>query len=137
MNGYTAPYDDIIDLSRPVYGKRKPMPVSDRAAQFAPFSALSGYGASVTEEARLTEERTEPDEEMSAKINTYLNILHDRICEHPRISVTYFVPDSRKQGGAYADHTGALRHIDDLSRRLIFTDGTQVRIDDLCDISFL
>ena len=91
-------YDDIIDLPRPK-SRHEPMPMSDRAAQFSPFATLTGYGDAIDETARLTDVRIELSEEERAELDykqQYLSTL-----DAPTVSVTYFVPDERKSGGAY------------------------------------
>ena len=97
-------YDDILTRERP-RGKRQPMPVSDRAAQFAPFAALTGYDEAVAETARLTDSKIELGEDRAADINDKLCMLRDRLYERPEAEVTYFVPDGRKSGGSYVTLT--------------------------------
>lgn len=121
-------YDDIIDLPRP-RSAHEPMPMSDRAAQFSPFAALTGYDAAIDETARLTDERIElsPDEreELDYK-QQYISTL-----DNPTVTVTYFVPDARKAGGAYVTHIGVLKRIDETEHALVFEDGTMVMLDDV------
>ena len=124
-------YDDIIDLPRPK-SKHEPMPMSDRAAQFSPFAALTGYGDAIDETARLTDVRIELSEEERAELDykqQYLSTL-----DAPTVSVTYFVPDERKSGGAYVTHTGALKRIDEVERAMVFADGTRVDMDEVVGI---
>lgn len=121
-------YDDIIDLPRPK-SKHEPMPMSDRAAQFSPFAALTGYGDAIDETARLTDHRIELSEEERAELDykqQYLATL-----DSPTVTVTYFVPDSRKSGGAYVTHTGTLKRIDEVERMMVFADGTRVEMDEV------
>ena len=127
----SGPYDDILHGRRPVSAKHPPMSQADRAAQFSPFAALTGYEAAVRETARLTEGRIELSEEEKASIDAVLQYLQDCISEQPPVIVTYFVPDRKKDGGAYVTVTGPLKRIDLLERRLLFTDGTQIPIDDI------
>ena len=124
-------YDDIIDLPRPK-SKHEPMPMSDRAAQFSPFAALTGYGDAIDETARLTDRRIELSEEESAELDykqQYLATL-----DAPTVTVTYFVPDERKSGGAYVTHTGVLKRVDEIERMMLFMDGTRVELDDVMGI---
>ena len=124
-------YDDIIDLPRPK-SKHEPMPMSDRAAQFSPFAALTGYGAAIDETARLTDARIELSEEERAELDyrqQYLSTL-----DAPTVTVTYFVPDERKTGGAYVTHTGVLKRIDEVERAMVFEDGTRVEMDEVVGI---
>lgn len=124
-------YDDIIDLPRPK-SKHEPMPMSDRAAQFSPFAALTGYGDAIDETARLTDARIELSEEERAELDykqQYLSTL-----DSPMVTVTYFVPDSRKSGGAYVTHTGVLKRVDEVERMVVFKDGLRVPLDEVMDI---
>ncbi|MEE0794990.1 MAG: hypothetical protein U0M31_06125 [Oscillospiraceae bacterium] len=124
-------YDDIIDLPRPK-SKHEPMPMSDRAAQFSPFAALTGYGDAIDETARLTDHRIELSEEQRAELDykqQYLATL-----DAPTVTVTYFVPDERKTGGAYVTHTGTLKRIDELERMMVFADGARVSLDEVIAI---
>ena len=124
-------YDDIIDLPRPK-SKHEPMPMSDRAAQFSPFAALTGYGDAIDETARLTDRRIELSEEESAELDykqQYLATL-----DAPTVTVTYFIPDERKSGGAYVTHTGVLKRVDEVERMVVFKDGLRVPLDEVMDI---
>lgn len=124
-------YDDIIDLPRPK-SKHEPMPMSDRAAQFSPFAALTGYGDAIDETARLTDARIELSEEERAELDykqQYLATL-----DAPTVTVTYFVPDERKSGGAYVTHTGVLKRVDEVERMVVFKDGLRVPLDEVMDI---
>lgn len=124
-------YDDIIDLPRPK-SKYEPMPMSDRAAQFSPFAALTGYGDAIDETARLTDRRIELSEEERAELDyrqQYLSTL-----DSPTVTVTYFVPDERKTGGAYVTHTGVLKRVDEDERMVVFKDGLRVPLDEVMDI---
>ena len=124
-------YDDIIDLPRPK-SKHEPMPMSDRAAQFSPFAALTGYGDAIDETARLTDARIELSEEERAELDyrqQYLSTL-----DSPMVTVTYFVPDERKSGGAYVTHTGVLKRVDEVESMVVFKDGLRVPLDEVMDI---
>ena len=124
-------YDDIIDLPRPK-SKHEPMPMSDRAAQFSPFAALTGYGDAIDETARLTDRRIELSEEERAELDykqQYLATL-----DAPTVTVTYFVPDERKTGGAYVTHTGVLKRVDEVESMVVFKDGLRVPLDEVMDI---
>ena len=106
-----TPYDDIIHLPHHVSQNHPQMPMLDRAAQFAPFAALTGYEAAVGETARLTAERRELDPQEAEELNRRLSELVARLPDHPEVTVEYFVPDNRKAGGAYVTMTGRVRHI--------------------------
>lgn len=124
-------YDDIIDLPRPK-SKHKPMPMSDRAAQFSPFAALTGYGDAIDETARLTDARIELSEEERAELDYKQQ--HFAALDAPTVAVTYFVPDERKEGGAYVTHTGVLKRVDEIERMVVFKDGLRVPLDEVMDI---
>lgn len=123
-------YDDILDLPRPK-SAHEPMPMSDRAAQFSPFAALTGYEDAIDETARLTDARVELGESAVEELERKLIDLAARISERPEISVTYFVPDARKEGGAYVTRTGTLKRIDELGRELVFADGARIAVGDI------
>jgi hypothetical protein len=127
-------YEDMIDLPRPVCATRARMPLGSRAAQFAPFAALTGFEAAVAETARLTDERVEPDDCAKELLNERLNIIMDRQNERPRVCITYFVPDPRKPGGSYASLTGRVRRIDEYGRAVVMEDKTKIAIDEIISI---
>ncbi|MBP3793647.1 MAG: hypothetical protein ILA24_06370 [Ruminococcus sp.] len=129
-------YDDIKHLTRPQYDDLHPMSMHDRAAQFSPFAALVGYDDAVAETARLTDSRLELTEDEMSELNANLNRLLDSLDEQPQISVTYFVPDKYKTGGRYIVKTGTVRRIDEYARILIFTDKSEIPIDDVVQIDF-
>ncbi len=111
------------------------MSLHDRAAQFSPFAALTGYEDAVGEAARLTDRRQELDEEQAARLEQQLSLLTETAAERPEITVTYFLPDARKSGGKYVTAQGALRRIDETEKTLIFTDGRRIAIRDIWEIS--
>ncbi len=127
-------YDDIIDLPHHVSSTRPRMPMIDRAAQFQPFRALTGYEDAVRETARLTDRRIELTEEEKARLDAALQRLMDSISSRPQVSVTWFQPDKRKAGGAYVTTTGRLKKIDDLEGVLILLGGERIVIEDILDI---
>lgn len=129
-----GPYDDILYRSRPVSTTHPPMSQADRAAQFSPFAALTGYEAAVRETARLTQGRITLSEEEKESINRVLLYLQDHLSEQPPVLVTYFLPDQKKDGGAYLTLRGTLRRIAPLERQLLLTDGTQIPIDDITQL---
>lgn len=130
-------YDDIINLSRPQYHDLPPMSIHDRAAQFSPFAALVGYDAAVEETARLTDSRREMEEDEINELNRQLSELNKRLSEHPRIRVTYFIRDRKKEGGRYASKIGNARTIDQAENRIIFTDGESVPVKDMYSVVFI
>ena len=129
-------YDDIINLPHHVSRKHPQMSIHDRAAQFAPFAALTGHGEAIAETARLTDRKIELDDYEKMKLDEKLLILQEHIMEMPEISVTYFCPDKKKEGGKYVPITKALRKINDMERTLLMEDGMQIRIEDILEVSF-
>lgn len=129
------PYEDILLLPHPVSKKHAPMPAGDRAAQFAPFAALTGYDAAVQETARLTQERLELDESERAALDDELAQLAKRLPEQPQIAVTYFLPDERKQGGAYVTATGALKKIIEHEHVLVLASGERIPMEEIIAIA--
>ncbi len=127
-------YEKIIDLPHHVSARHPRMSDADRAAQFAPFAALSGYGASVAEAGRLTEEKIGLGEEEAERLDRRLRLLAERVREHPAVNVRYFRPDSRKEGGAAVCKSGSLKRMDETERLIIFTDGTKICVDDIYEI---
>lgn len=130
----SGPYDDILHLNRPVSQSHPPMPRADRAAQFSPFAALTGYEDAVRETARLTQGRLELTDEEKSTIDGVLQALSAHLSDHPSVIVTYFLPDEKKDGGAYVTVTGCLRRIDVLARQFLLLDGTQIPIDDISQL---
>lgn len=129
-------YDDIINLSRPI-SKRPRMSLEQRAAQFAPFAALTGYDNKVRETARLTSERIEIDEEQKLELNFKLQLIQYKIKEQPKIEITYFIPDKRKQGGKYENIKNNVKKIDNYENKLIMVDGLSISINEIIDIQIL
>ncbi len=128
-------YDDIIRLPHHVSRNHPQMPLRDRAAQFAPFSALTGYEEAVWETARLTAEKRELSPQETAELNRRLADLAARLKNRPEVTVEYFVPDERKSGGTYVTVTGAVRNISAAERIMTLTDGTAVPLDDIAALT--
>lgn len=127
-------YDKIIHLTRPQYDDFPPMPIEDRAAQFSPFAAVVGYDDAVDETARLTDARIDLAEDEITALNESLERLRASLSDKPTVKVTYFVPDSRKEGGKYVDKVGVVRRIDDYGGLLIFTDGDSIKISEIIKV---
>ena len=127
-------YDDIINLPHHQSTKHKQMSNYQRAAQFAPFAALTGYDAAIDETARLTDEKLELSDEQTEFLNQQIQLLTERLSEQPQVGITYFLPDDRKSGGEYVTITGNVRRVDDFNREIVFTDGLTVKIDDVWNI---
>lgn len=130
----TKSYEDIINLPRHVSPTRPQMPVIKRAAQFAPFAALRGHEAAVREKARLTDQRIELDEYVQDALNETLRLLAARLKEEPKVRITYFQPDVRKDGGSYVTAVGSVQKIDEYTQRLILSDGTAISMADILSI---
>lgn len=130
----SGPYDDIINLSHPTSAKHPRMSISDRAAIFSPFAALTGHAAAIRETARLTDQRMELDEDTRAELDLKQQILSDRIAERPEVSVVWFRPDEKKDGGQYVTTTGQLKKVDDIERVLRFDDGTTIPLGDVLEL---
>ena len=107
----------------------------ERAAQFAPFAALTGYDAMVNETARLTDVKEELDEEQILALNEVLSVIVERINEHPKVSVTWFRKDARKKGGAYVSTEGSVRDVDLANRHIILKEGDRIPMDDVASIA--
>jgi hypothetical protein len=110
------------------------MAAESRAAQFAPFAALTGYGEEIAETGRLTDRRVELDESRKAMLDEKLQMLLEQADEAPKVSITYFVPDEKKAGGAYVTVTGRIRRLDAYTRTLLMKDDTIIPLDEIFDI---
>ena len=130
-----SPYADIIHLPHHVSQNHPQMPMHDRAAQFAPFAALTGYEAAVGETARLTSERRELDPQEAEELNRRLTELAARLPDHPEVTVEYFVPDDRKAGGAYVTVTGRVRYISVAEKTLVMEDGAEIPMEDIISMT--
>lgn len=124
-------YDDMIGLPHPVSRFHPPMARSKRAAQFAPFDALTGFGEAIHEAGRETEEKKELSEDMIDMINVRLAMIQHHIEEQPNISVTYFIPDNKKTGGRYVTVSGNVKKLDGTGHAIIMADGTKIPIEDV------
>ena len=118
----THQYDDIIHLAHHVSKTHPPMPIQDRAAQFAPFAALTGHHDAVKETARLTENRMELDENCKVVLDGKLQNIQEQLSSSPVVSITYFEPDLKKAGGTYVTMTGCVKKIDEYERAVVLTD---------------
>ena len=107
------------------------MPIRDRAAIFSPFAALSGHGAAIAETARLTERRVELDEDTRAELDRRQAVLLEHMDKQPEVTVTWFQPDEKKDGGAYLAATGRLKKFRELERILVLADGTEIPMEDV------
>ena len=127
-------YDDIINLPHHVSAVHPRMSALDRAAQFSPFAALTGHEAAISETARLTDARPELDDAKKEELDGRLQIIREYLAMEPEITVTYFVPDARKEGGSYLRTTGTVKKLDDTGHMVIMADGTSIPMEDIYEI---
>lgn len=140
QSGNYEKYADIINLPHHQSAVRPHMPVEDRAAQFSPFAALTGYEDAVKETARLTDERIELDEYSKEDLNIQLNKLKNQLQGSDKevgqpVSITHFVPDGRKAGGAYVTIVGRVKKIDEYEHLVVMTDGVVIPINEITQIA--
>lgn len=124
-------YNEIMSLPHHVSKTHPQMPMSDRAAQFSPFAALTGYDSAIRETGRLTDERIELDEEALMALNMRYQLLMDSLKESPEVRITYFKPDERKSGGAYLTVSGIVKKVDDYERMITMRNGVVIPLDDV------
>jgi len=125
-------YDDIIDVEYPLKTDRPRMSLYNRASQFAPFAALTGYDALIGETARLTDNRIEMDENMRAELDrSFAELLQN---PQKKFDITYFLRDKRKAGGAYLSVSGLMKKYDEIEKTILMTDGTLIPMDDVLSI---
>ncbi len=127
----TNAYDDIIHLPHHVSQTRARMSLLNRAAQFAPFAALTGYDAAVAETARLTQQKRQLDVDAWTDLNQKLLWLRERIPDAPQVTITYFVPDGRKTGGAYVTVMGSVCRMEENQKWLMLADGTKIPFENI------
>lgn len=127
-------YDQIINLDRPFDSKHPAMSIHNRAAQFAPFDALTGFGGRIHEVSRLTDARIELTDEIKQVINDQLRQIEAHIKEQPLVTVTYSLPDKAKDGGSYQTLTAPAVKIDTYDERLHLEDDISIAFDDIIDI---
>ena len=132
-------YDDILHLPHHVSPTRRRMTMAERAAQFSPFAALTGYEDAVQETGRVTEQRIELSEDEKAVLDRKQQIILVALerGEQPKVSVTYFQPDKRKSGGEYVAITRTVKKVSDPDRKMIFSDGTEISLTDITTIEIL
>lgn len=138
MNEDIQRYDDIIHLPHPEPSTHPRMTMENRAAQFSPFAALTGYDEATREEARLTDEKRELSDDMMEMLDARLAVLEQHLKEHPAITVTYFHQDEKKSGGRYITVSGNLKNLDGVKHILHMADSTKIPIEDIrlieCDL---
>jgi hypothetical protein len=134
MNNSNNKYEDIINMPHYVSSTRSRMSRIDRAAQFAPFAALTGYESSVKEEARLTDKKIELDEYMIALLDEKIRIIQELLPDCPEVEITYFIPDKNKDGGQYVSVIGGVMKVDTYERSIVMEDQLIIPIKDIIDI---
>ncbi len=127
-------YSDIIHLPHHVSKTHPQMSMHDRAAQFSPFAALTGYDSAILETARLTKEKILLNEDMQELLDIKFQRLLEHLSEKPLISITFFCPDKHKQGGSYVSISGTVKKLDLFQRILTLEDGMQIFLDDILSI---
>jgi hypothetical protein len=124
-------YDDIINLPHHVSKTHPHMSLADRAAQFSPFAALTGYEDAIKEAGRIVDEKIELSEEEKEEINRQLNYLNEHKKDNIQITITYFLKDMKKNGGSYRQITSNLKRLDEIEKTIQLADNTILRIDDI------
>ena len=128
-------YDDIINLPHHESKTHPRMSKLNRAAQFSPYAALTGFDREIKEAARLTNKKIELDEIEKSVLDEKLRIIQDQISNQPEITITYFQPDEKKLGGTYLSISGIVKKIDGYNRAIVMQDGTRIKIEDIINIS--
>ena len=127
-------YDDIINLKRPI-SKHPKMSLYQRSAQFAPFAALTGYEGQVKETARLTDKRIELDEEMKLILDLKIQVIKEMLSDNPEVEITYFIPDTRKDGGKYETIINNVKKIDSYNEHIIMQNNLKIEIKEIININ--
>ena len=127
----SGPYDDILSLPHHISATRPHMSAIDRAAQFSPFAALTGYDAVIKETARSTVDRIELEEDAKAVINDWLRMLKEQINKHANVSITYFKKDNKKDGGEYVTISSRVKKIDEFMGVVALSDGMIIPFEDI------
>ena len=127
-------YDDIINLKRPI-SKHPKMSLYQRSAQFAPFAALTGYEGQVKETARLTDRRIELDEEMKLILDLKIQVIKEMLSDNPEVEITYFIPDTRKDGGKYVTIINNVKKIDSYNEHIIMQNNLKIEIKEIININ--
>lgn len=125
------PYEDIVNIPRHISKVHPQATMADRAARFSPFAAISGYDDMVKEAARVTEERIDITDATKELLNEKLNMIIEFLDEEPEVTITYFEPDKKKDGGAYISITGTVKRIDEYERIVLMSNDKKIRIDEI------
>lgn len=134
-NEGTHLYHDILHLPHHISTSRPQMPMSDRAAQFSPFAALTGYDSAIAETQRLTDQKIVLDDDALKHLDQKFQFLMKHLTDEPNVSITYFKADERKTGGTYLKRSGTIKKLDAFKRQITMQDGTQIPMDDIVDIN--
>ena len=127
-------YDDIINLHRPI-SKHPQMSLYQRSAQFAPFAALTGYEGQIKEKARITDRRIELDEEMKLILDLKIQVIKEMLSDNPEVEITYFIPDTRKDGGKYETIINNVKKIDSYNEHIIMQNNLKIEIKEIININ--
>ncbi len=127
-------YDDIINMPHHISKKHPRMSLENRSAQFAPFAALTGYEDEVEETARITDKKIEITDEIKSTINMRLQIIQEKINTKPKVTIKYFIPDNKKEGGSYKTVTSNVLKIDQYNKLVVLKDNTKIFISDIINI---
>ena len=133
----TNDYDDIINLPHYEPKHHPRMSMWNRAAQFAPFAALTGYDAAIQESNRVTEDRIDLGESANEELNRKMEMLLSKLSEQPSVTIEYFVPDEHKEGGFYQSYTGDVKRIDEYEQTMVMTDGTKIVLRMITNITII
>ena len=131
----SGPYEDMLHLPHHTSSDRPRMSMSDRAAQFSPFAALTGYDAAIQETGRLTDAKIELTDDELNILNRKALLLEESVRTGLQVEITYFLPDGRKKGGSYDTVRGTIKKIDTIERMIRMTDGTVIPINAVIDIT--
>lgn len=134
QNGSDHKYDDMLHLPHHVSKTRRRMTRLERAAQFSPFAALTGYDATIQEAGRLTDARAILTESSHERLDEKLRRILEEIGRQPEVTVTYFEPDLRKEGGAYVHVTGRVKKVDGYKQVMTMADGTEIPMEQVFDL---
>ena len=131
----TNDYDDIIN--QPHYEpKHHPrMSMWNRAAQFAPFAALTGYDTAIQESNRVTDDWINLEESGNEELNRKMELILSKLSEQPHVTIEYFVPDEHKEGGSYQSYTGNIKRIDEYEKTMVMTDGKKIQLKMITNIT--
>ena len=130
-------YDDIINLPHYEPKHHPRMSMWNRAAQFAPFAALTGYDAAIQESNRVTEDWINLEESGNEELNRKMELILSKLSEQPHVTIEYFVPDEHKEGGSYQSYTGNVKRIDEYEQTMVMTDGKKIILRMITNITII